>query len=623
MPPLPDHDYPRPQLRRSTWNSLNGEWDFALDVTANAKSPGAITWRRSITVPFAPETPASGVHETGFFTACWYRRQVTVPTLQPGERLMLHFGAVDTVARVWIDDRLIGGHDGGYTPFSFDITDAVHMATSETVEIIVQATDDPADLAKPRGKQDWHLAPHGIWYPRTTGIWQSVWWERVPATAIARIAWTSDVAAWEIGIHAELDGAASDGHRLQVVLSVSTDDGEHRVLADDTYLVANGEVTRSISLVDPGIDDARKELLWSPETPTLIDARLTLLNDAGDPIDSVESYTAMRSITTRDGRFVLNGRPVRLRMVLDQGYWPNTGLTAPDSNALRIDVELTKAMGFNGARKHQKIEDPRYLYWADRLGLFVWEELPSAYRFSTSAVERATRLWTSAIERDRSHPCIIAWVPFNESWGVPDLPENPAHRAYVTALYHLTRTLDQTRPAIANDGWETGPTDVVGIHDYDESPERLAARYGDLARMGDRYWGDHVSGRLLLLADHVPGDQPVMLSEFGGIAYVPASETTETWGYSRATSAEEFGRRYTALLAAVRSLDGLAGFCYTQFTDTYQEANGLLFADRTPKIPLADIALATRGPKSAREREREHRAALDAKRTSINDGGDD
>jgi len=580
-------------------------------------------WDRSITVPFAPETPASGVHETGFFTACWYRRRVSVPTLEPGERLMLHFGAVDTVARVWIDGRFVGGHDGGYTPFRFDITENIRLATSESIEIIVHAVDDPADLAKPRGKQDWHLEPHGIWYPRTTGIWQSVWWERVPATAIASVAWTSDVAAWEIGIHAELDGAVIDRHWLQMVLSVSTDDGETHVLADDTYLVTNGEVQRSIALDDPGIDDARKELLWSPETPTLIDARLTLLNAAGEPIDTVESYTAMRSISTRDGRFVLNGRPVRLRMVLDQGYWPDTGLTAPDSLALRHDVELTKAMGFNGARKHQKIEDPRYLYWADRLGLFVWEELPSAYRFSTSAVERATRLWTSAIERDRSHPCIIAWVPCNESWGVPDLPESPAHRAYITALYHLTRALDQTRPAIANDGWETGPSDVVGIHDYDELPERLSSRYGDLAGVENRYWGDHVSGRLLFLADYVPGDEPVMLSEFGGIAYVPESETAETWGYSRASTAEEFRDRYTALLAAVRSLEGLAGFCYTQFTDTYQEANGLLFANRTPKVPLDDIALATRGSKSAREREREHRAALDAKRNARGQSGDD
>jgi hypothetical protein len=253
-------------------------------------------------------------------------------------------------------------------------------------------------------------------------------------------------------------------------------------------------------------------------------------------------------------------------------------------------------MGFNGVRKHQKIEDPRYLYWADRLGLLVWEEMPSAYRFTRVSIERLCKEWTRAIERDVSHPCIIGWVPFNESWGVPDLPNSPTQRHYVQALYHLTKTLDPTRPVVGNDGWESVATDIVGIHDYDDQPARLAKRYG-VAEIPALFKRERPGGRLLSL-DGTPQDQPIMISEFGGIHYAPDQQG---WGYSHAESAEDFARRYLHLMRAIQSLPLLAGFCYTQFADTYQEKNGLLFENRTPKIPLEQIALATRGPQSVKD----------------------
>jgi hypothetical protein len=290
---------------------------------------------------------------------------------------------------------------------------------------------------------------------------------------------------------------------------------------------------------------------------------------------------------------VLNGRPYELRLVLDQGYWPGTGMTAPGDAALKRDVELAKAMGFNGVRKHQKTEDPRYLYWADRVGLLVWAEMPSAYRFTHHSIERTTREWTAVIQRDYSHPCIVAWVPFNESWGVPNLPNNPAERHYVRALYHLTKTLDATRPVVGNDGWESVATDIIGIHDYDANPERLARRYHAddvLPRFLKR---ERPGGRLLLLDGERRANEPVVLSEFGGITL--SKDTRKTWGYSRVASSRSLAAKYTALLAAVRSVGLLAGFCYTQFADTYQEANGLLYADRTPKVPLDTIAAATTG----------------------------
>jgi hypothetical protein len=318
----------------------------------------------------------------------------------------------------------------------------------------------------------------------------------------------------------------------------------------------------------------------------------------------------MRSVRADGDRFMLNGKPLKLQLVLDQGYWPESGLTAPDDDALRRDVELIKELGFNGVRKHQKIEDPRFLYWADRLGLLVWEEMPSAYRFSTQAIERLTKQWAEAIDRDLSHPCIVAWVPFNESWGVPDLPVVAAQRHAVLGLYYLTKSLDPTRPVISNDGWEMPTSDFICIHDYDADPTRIARRYepgdGPMVSAVERVLSSERPGnRVLMLNDHEYLGQPIILSEFGGIAFSrdQGGDFGGTWGYSRAKTEEDFRARYARLLETVRALPMLDGFCYTQFTDTYQEANGLLYMDRTPKFKIEEIAIATRGAHNPNEAE--------------------
>ncbi|MDQ6663713.1 MAG: glycoside hydrolase family 2 [Acidobacteriota bacterium] len=589
------HAYPRPLLERTEWTSLNGKWEFALDKTAVWTLPDQVVFDRVITVPFSPETPASGVGDTSFYRAVWYRRTFEAPELKDHQsRLLLHFGAVDYVAIVWVNGSIVCSHEGGYTPFEADVTDFLTESGPQTV--VVRAEDDPSDLAKPRGKQDWQLEPHSIWYPRTTGIWQTVWFERVHASYIGSVHWTPNLERWEIGFEASMGGLRRDGLRLSVKMHVG-----NLLVADDMYAVVAGEVHRRIALSDPGIDDYRNDLLWSPSSPTLIHAQMQLWGGRGELLDTAHSYTALRSIGVQGDRFVLNGRPYPLRMVLDQGYWPESGLTAPDDDALRRDVELAKSMGFNGVRKHQKIEDPRYLYWADTLGLLVWEEMPSAYRFTRSSIERLAREWTAAIGRDSSHPCIVAWVPFNESWGVPDLPDSPAQRHYVQALYHLTKTLDPTRPVIGNDGWESVATDIIGIHDYDDDPERVGRRYGVDEVQSRLFKRERPGGRLLLLEGQPDSDQPIMLSEFGGIALSP--DLNGTWGYTRSDTAMQFAERYGNLLHVVRVLPSLAGFCYTQFCDTYQEANGLLYADRTPKFPIEEMAAATRGPRTARDRQ--------------------
>jgi beta-galactosidase/beta-glucuronidase len=582
LPPHSRQDHPRPQLERDEWYPLDGPWEFAIDREGRWEAPSQVEWSGTISVPFAPETEASGIGDSGYFHACWYRRHLDPIVLPNGCRCLLHFEAADWKTSVFVGGTRASEHEGGYTPFTVDLTPFV--AGQEGLEVVVRVEDDPLDLCKPRGKQDWKLTPHSIWYPRTTGIWQTVWLEVVPPAWIESVRWGGNLERWEIELDADISGEA-DGLALAVTLRAGD-----QLLAQDRYTVMSGAVHRRLALSDPGVDDSRNELLWNPHSPRLIEASLQLVRPSGDVIDRVTSYTALRSISVEGERILLNGRPYRLRLVLDQGYWPRTGATAPSDAALRRDVELVRAMGFNGVRKHQKVESARYLYWADVLGLLVWEEMPSAYRFTSRSVERLVKEWIAVIARDASHPCIIAWVPLNESWGVPNLPSSQPERHYVQALYHLTRTLDASRLVVGNDGWESIATDVIGVHDYDDLPERIARRYHAGEPRSGLVRRERPGGRSLVLGRDA--GQPMVLSEFGGIA---CGSTDGTWGYCRVADPAGFAVRYRDLMEAVGSSARLAGFCYTQFADTYQEANGLLRADRTPKFPLEDIRAATLG----------------------------
>ena len=329
-------DHPRPQFQRSVWYCLNGTWEFHIDTEGTKAEPIEVGWDREILVPFSPETSASGVGHPGFYSVVWYQQTFLAPELKAGQRLILHFEAVDYHASVWVNGVKVCVHQGGYTPFSADITAALHEP-NESQEVVVRAEDDPAGSFKARGKQDWRLEPHSIWYPRTTGIWQTVWMERVPAIRLDSLTWTSDLARWEIGLDVAVD--CPTGRKLTLAVRLMR---EHIVLATDTYEVLSGEVHRRIALSDPGIDDYRNDLLWSPTSPTLIDAFLELRDENGQIIDTVQSYTALRSVDVQGDKFVLNGRPLILRLILDQGYWPNSGSTAPNDQALVHDVLLPK-----------------------------------------------------------------------------------------------------------------------------------------------------------------------------------------------------------------------------------------------------------------------------------------
>jgi beta-galactosidase/beta-glucuronidase len=593
--------HPRPQFARADWTDLTGAWGFAHDDEDRGRDERwaelTTPFDRTITVPFPPESAASGVNDPSPHPVVWYRREATVDAgaLKVGKRVMLHFGAIDYVADVWVNGQHVAHHEGGHTPFATDITPALRGEANAV--IVVRAEDDPFDLSQPRGKQDWQTPSHGIWYRRTPGIWQPVWLETVSPHHLATLRWTPDTAAGALRVQATLNRPAASPLRLRVHLPLR---GE--TLADDVYAFHDGTVDREIALAPHGQMLGREQLFWAPEHPNLIDAELTVL-DGADELDTVVSYAGVRSVRTGNGRFFLNDRATYLRLVLEQGFWPESHLAAPSAEAIRREVELIKELGFNGARIHQKIEDPRFLYWCDRLGLFIWGEMPNAYRFSEQAALRLLREWTEAVQRDYSHPCIIVWVPLNESWGVPSLHGDAQQRHFLETLYHLTHTLDGTRPVITNDGWEHVKSDIWSIHDYALDGDRLEERYGSPDALD--YTLRHVQPGPHPIFATQPQErdgEPVMVTEYGGISYRP--KEGERWsGYGTVTSADEYETKYDELTGALLASPAIAGFCYTQLTDTDQETNGLLREDRTPKLDMARIRVITSRPAATLPRE--------------------
>ncbi|MEW2293281.1 glycoside hydrolase family 2 TIM barrel-domain containing protein [Streptomyces sp. NPDC006743] len=588
-----DGTYPRPILRRERWHSLDGLWDFGYDDgdvgerDAWFDGEAAGGFDRRITVPYPPEAPASGIGETAPHRVVWYRRRIPHEILAAGggERALIHFGAVDHRAKVWLDGRLVAEHVGGQSPFTADVTGALRPGADAHV-LVVRAEDDPADLAQPRGKQDWQDRPHAVWYERTTGIWQTVWTETVAAQRVTDLAWIPDPTR---GVRAEITLATPPATPLTVEIVLSLD-GE--VLARSTTEVRTprSRIDVAVPALRNGID--REDLLWSPEHPTLIDARVTVRDAAASAVlDTVDSYVGLRSAGVGRGAFLLNDRPYYVRSVLNQGYRPDTLIANAGTAELRREVELIKAMGFNAVRIHQKAEDPRFLYWADRLGLLVWGETGAAYEFGTEAVELLTREWLDLVRRDRSHPSVVTWVPVNESWGASDIPHDPAQRHYSIALANLTRALDPSRPVLSNEGWEHTDSDILGVHDYCGDPAELTRRYGDAAAFEAVLAGPGPQGRVLSVTErqserYAAGDAPLMITEFGGLS-VRAGDGD--FSYTRTGSDTQYAALLDGLFGALRSSRVVAGFCYTQYMDTAQETNGLLFSDGSPKLPLETI----------------------------------
>ena len=578
MQPRPE--YPRPQLVRERWLNLNGEWEFCFDDADQGLQEGLCDGRRlegRITVPFPYQCDLSGIADPGIHEVVWYARTFTVPREWQGSDVLLHFGAVDYRCTVWVNGQEVGHNRGGHVPFWFDISPYLREGENR----LALRVEDRQDPHQPRGKQSSTGQPHGIDYYCTTGIWQTVWLEPVSEMRIDELRILPDLNASAIDVLVYLH-APSIGWDLQVE---ALDGGRIVARAEDD--TAGAAARLRLQIPEPRA--------WSPDDPHPYDLRVRLKR-GGEVLDEVGSYAGLRSVRIRDGRLLLNNEPVYLAMVLDQGYWPESYLAAPSDEALRADVEWIRRFGFNGARKHQKIEDPRWYYWCDRLGLLVWAEMPNARAWSPEAEENLLAEWERAVCRDRNHPCVITWVPVNESMGFPGLREHhPGQHAFLERIVTATRRLDPDRPVIDNDGWEhTDVTDILAIHDYSHSAEALRARYAETlagAPLPPAIW---TRSREIFAHGSRYHGQPVMLTEVGGFLLLPELPPEKLDRlyriYDSFKTPDELLAKYEDLMEGLADLTFLAGFCYTQLTDIEQEINGLLTYDRGPKIPAERVA---------------------------------
>jgi beta-galactosidase/beta-glucuronidase len=578
---IPRPEYPRPQCVRELWMNLNGVWEFAFD---DANSGYAENWQDgkkfegTIVVPFPYQCELSGINDRGVHEIVWYARDFEVPQEWRGRDLLLNLGAVDYATTLWVNGREVGHNRGGHVPFQFDI--APYLKDGENR--LTLRVEDRQDPRQPRGKQSSTGLPHDIDYYCTTGIWQTVWLEPVPSIRIEEIRITPDAEKNLVDVTVYLHAPAS---RWRVEGELSYAD---QVLAnaEDRLAIATAKLRFEVPYAK----------LWSPAAPHLYDMRIRLY-EGEELLDEVRSYVGIRSIRMKDGQILLNGQPTYLKMALDQGYWPESYLAAPSDEALQTDIGWAKKFGFNGVRKHQKIEDPRWLYWCDRLGLLVWEEMPNAREWSSQAEEYLAAEWARAVRRDYNHPCIIAWVPVNESMGFPKLGEqHPGQYAFIERMVADTRRLDATRPVIDNDGWEhTDITDICAIHDYTPTGAEIRVRYDVTTTTGalpPRVW---IGGKPLFTRGSRYRGQPIILSEVGGFLNippdVPADERDMLYQfYASVETAEELLAKYRELMEGIADLKFLAGFCYTQLTDIEQEINGLMTYDRRPKLPPEWIA---------------------------------
>lgn len=558
---IPRPEYPRPQFVREGWLNLNGQWQFEIDHGCSGEARGLVeaeTLSGEITVPFCPESRLSGVEYKDFMHCVWYKRLFVLPPEAQGQRVFIRFGAADYRTRVWVNGVLCGKHEGGYTSFGFEITKAVQEGLNM---ITVCCEDDNRDPMQPRGKQSELYHSHKCDYTRTTGIWQTVWLEWTGAAMMEQVFITPDAENARVSIRVKLSEAAGC------------------VLAAEAYFEGDGVGAAVCETAgdhaEISIDLANREL-WDIGQPNLYDLKLTLSRD-GEIMDCIDSYFGLRSVAIANRRFLLNGRPIYQRLVLDQGFYPDGIYTAPTDEALKRDIELSLAMGFNGARLHQKVFEARFLYWADHLGYLCWGEMGSwgLDHSQIGALAAFQKEWLEAVERDYSAPCIIGWCPFNETWDVSGHAQNDD----VLALtYRLTKALDKTRPCIDTSGNYHVITDIYDVHDYNQDPAVFRERYnGDMDPIYERFPKRQQprEGELFFM------------SEYGGIRWSEG----DGWGYGEGPKTkEEFLARYQGLTEPLQDNPSMMGFCYTQLTDVEQEQNGLYTYDRVPKFDPAVIA---------------------------------
>jgi beta-galactosidase/beta-glucuronidase len=569
-------DYPRPQFVRESWHSLNGEWDFRFDdenIGEKEKWYEEFEGNLKIMVPFTYETKASGIGEEAFHPHIWYHRLLEVPKELERKRIILHFQAVDYIAKLWVNGTNVGQHQGGYAAFSFDITTYIRFGQANS---LVMKVEDSQSCTQPRGKQRWVNDNFECFYVQTTGIWQSVWLEYVAESYIKSVKITPDLDSHSVRFEYHTHGELKQGQlRLETRISY-----KGKILKQIALIVDRPWLQLEVDLLHEA-NGPWKVSTWSPQSPNLYDVEFVLFKD-DVVIDQVYSYFGMRKISIEKGKVLLNNIPIYQRLILDQGYWPDSQLTPPSEQALIEDIDAILAMGYNGVRKHMKIEDSRFLYWCDVKGLLVWSEMAATFEFNDEAVETFTKEWIEIVRQQYNHPSIITWVPFNESWGLMQILTDRKQQKFTESIYHLTKSMDPNRPVITNDGWEHTVSDILTLHDYVESGSEFLRRYEDKSPIVNNELSFN-NWKYALAQGYTYSGQPIIISEFGGIAF----QTDKGWGYGKQVVTEDaFIERFRSITQAIKNIDYICGYCYTQVTDVQQEMNGLLTEDRKPKIPL-------------------------------------
>ena len=571
----PRAEYPRPQFERADWVNLNGEWSFALDLSDSGRDRDFYNskgFEQRITVPFAPESKLSGIGYTDFINSVWYQRMIQIPSAWQGKRVKLNFGAVYYESEVYIDGRFVGRHYGGSDSFAFDITDFVGDGKEHS--IVVHAESDLRSGTQPGGKQSTNYYSYGCSYTRTTGIWQTVWMEAVDDMALERVQVVTDIDNEQIVVIPTYYNVAGGN-----TLSVEVRDGGKVVAHAESAAVQGVPVVVAL----------KKAKLWSPESPFLYDVVYEVKDAEGKTLDRVDAYVGMRKVHIDGNKIYLNNKPYYQRLVLDQGFYPDGIWTAPSDEALKHDIEMSKAAGFNGARLHQKVFEERFHYWADKLGYIVWGEMASWDKDfnSVAAARNFLSEWGNIVVRDRNHPALIVWTPFNEEFGVPS---NEAGR-FLTDVYNETRRLDPTRPVNTVSGGIYVISDFCTAHCYEQDGARLHSMLFD----GEKFYqpqGPNGGFERAIRKLYYDGSLPYVLDEFGGIKCAETQpEGGNSWGYGDAApTREDFYKRLEALVKAiVDHSDKICGFCYTQLTDVEQEQNGVYYYDRGEKFDMGRV----------------------------------
>ena len=564
---LPRSEYPRPQFEREYWVNLNGTWTYSFDfgqTGADRNFRNSKGFDGKITVPFCPESSLSGVKHTDFIPCIWYQRTITVPETWGGKNILLNFGAVDYDATIFIDGKKVGRHCGAGSSFSLDITKFVKAGGS--ANLVIQVKDNLRGGKQPGGKQSTGYYSAGCNYTRVTGIWQTVWMEAVCPEALKQVFATPDIDQQQLVVRPEFYEEGNGN-----TLTVQVFDEKQKLVSTKTAPATNNTV-----IVLP----IKNPKLWSPETPNLYDVIYTVRDAKGNVLDKVKSYAGMRKIHLAGGYFYLNNKPYYQRLVLDQGFYPDGIWTAPTDEALKHDIEMSKAVGFNGARLHQKVFEERYFYWADKLGYITWAEQASwgLDVNNEEAVRNFLTEWADEVVRDRNHPSIVTWTPLNETWGARD----GVYVRFVNDLYNLTKAIDPTRPVNDASGDAHVKTDIWSVHDYSREYEKLVENH--TFRDGAPHYRN--MGGKDYLADWE--GQPYMIDEFGGLGWIPKEERANSWGYGAQIETEdEFFRILEKEVDAIKACKGVVGFCYTQITDVEQEKNGVYYYDRRPKFDAA------------------------------------